>query len=103
MGRSEDGWAKGKWVWVSPGENFYFILRKWECSRWLFFFLRFFDLFLAPLGFCRYAQAFFGCSEWGLPHSWAVQASHCGVFPCCEGGLQFVWAQQLRYMGLLAP
>ena len=93
-----------KWRWVGKGEvgpdNA-------QCFRWLFFFLRFLNLFLAPLGFCCYARAFFSCSE----YSCDVQASHCGVFSCCGGRaltcMDFsncsTWAQYLGYMDLVAP
>ena len=99
MGRSEDEWAKGKCVRIM-GNAF-----------GGFFFFRFLNLILSPLGFCCYAQAFFSCSEWGLPYSCDVQASHRGAFSCCEGGALIcegfsncsTWAQQLRYMGLVAP
>ena len=96
MGRSEDEWAKGKWVRIMH-----------NASGGFFFFLRFLNLFLAPLGFCCYARAFFSCSE----YSCDVQASHCGVFSCCGGRaltcMDFsncsTWAQYLGYMDLVAP
>ena len=46
--------------------------------------LLFFFKFLAVLGFCCCAQAFFSCGEWGLLSSRDVQASHCGHFFCCR-------------------
>ena len=52
------------------------------CQTFFFFF--FFFKFLAVLGFCCCAQAFFSCGEWGLLSSRDVQASHCGHFFCCR-------------------
>ena len=69
------------------------------------FFFFFFFKFLAVLGFCCCAQAFFSCGEWGLLSSRDVQASHCGHFFCCrawalECGLSScgTWAYSLPSM-----
>ena len=56
------------------------------------FFFFFKCLFLAVLSLCCCAQAFSGCSEWGLLFSCGVQASHCGGFSCCRAHALDTWA-----------
>ena len=54
-----------------------------------------FNSLMAALGLCCCAQAFSGCSKWGLFSSCSARASHWGGFSCCGSWALGAWASVL--------